>query len=276
MVLTRHIEGRTEVRHTKLFHLGFRHLQRFHAIAHLLWRDLFGVVDFLRVFRRFNSQHRRVHAPVIKDGSGLIASARRFTRIVDVFFQIVIKRIIIADAMEVQRLIAIGLCANGNDIILGTGPPDADEVFHRIANVRRFLNGGRVHHTPTPHRHIVRLGAANLQPLRFLLLAGVIDGQKIKLKAMLFRQLFERADRLLTVGRVVIDQRQRLALDVTIIDFQQVVHNRRRAIPIVGRIVKDGVEHLAVRRRGPAISHRVQRDTIRCGFRNKLIGNAGR
>jgi hypothetical protein len=161
-------------------------------------------------------------------------------------------------------------------VILRAGPPDADEVLHREADVRGFLDRDLVHHAPAPHQHVVGPITADLQPLRLLLLTGMVDRQQAQLVAVLLRQLFQRADRLLAVGRVVIDQRDRLARQIAAVDVQQVLHRDRGAIPVVGRVVEHPLEDLAVLGRGPAIAHRVDRDAVGRGLGDQLVGDPGR
>jgi hypothetical protein len=77
--------------------------------------------------------------------------------------------------------------AHRQHVVLRAGPPDADEVLHREADVRGFLDGDLVHHAPAPHQSRSRALAADLQPLRLLLLTGMVDRQQAQLEAVLFR-----------------------------------------------------------------------------------------
>ena len=158
--------------------------------------------------------------------------------------------------------------------MLSTGPPDTNEVFHRVADVCSFLNGNLIHDAPAIHDDIVRLFAANLQPLGFLLLTGVVNRQQRQLKAVLLGQLFQCADRLFAVGRVVIDQRDGFAVQITTVLIQQIADRSRGTIPVVGRIIKGVAEHRAIRGRSPAITHCVHRNIVSCGFRDQLICDA--
>ena len=91
------------------------------------------------------------------------------------------------------------------------------KFFHVVTDVRSFLNRNLVHDAPAIHDDIVRLFTADLQPLGFLLLARVINWQATQFKTVLLGQLFQRADRLFAVSRVVIDKRDFLARDVTLL-----------------------------------------------------------
>ncbi len=143
-----------------------------------------------------------------------------------------------AHTVERQRLVAIGRSTRRQHVVFGTGPPDADEILHREADVHRFLDRHLVHHAPAPHDHVVGLFAADLQPLGFLFLAGVIHRHFGELEAMLFRQFLQGADRLFAVRGVVVDQSDFLALQVTAVFSQQIVDRTRGTVPVVRRIVE--------------------------------------
>ena len=177
--------------------------------------------------------------------------------------------------MHRQRLVAVRAVACGQHVIFRPRPPDADEVIHREADVRGLLDRHGVHHAPAPEQDIVRLVAADLEPLAFLFLAGRIDGDLGQFKAVLLGQFLKRADRLLPVGGVVVEQRDLLAVQVAAILVQQVLDRHAGAVPVVRRVVEDVAEHLAVRGRGAAIARRVKRDAVRGHFRDQLIGDAG-
>jgi len=88
--------------------------------------------------------------------------------------------------------------------------------------------------------HIV---AADLQPLRFLLLTGMVNGQQGQFKTVLLAQFFQGADRLFAIGRIVIDQRDFLAFKAAAIDVQQMLDRNRCTVPVIRGIVKDVLEH---------------------------------
>ena len=72
---------------------------------------------------------------------------------------------IVANTVERQSFVAVRFLARWENVVLRTGPPDANEVFHVETDVRRFLNRNLVHNAPTVHDHVVRLFTTNLQPL---------------------------------------------------------------------------------------------------------------
>ena len=90
---------------------------------------------------------------------------------------------------------------------------------------------------------------------------------------MHFAQLFERADRLLTIGGVVVHERYALATDITAIEIEDMVDRVGRTIPVVDRIIENPLKHFAVGSRGPAITHGVDRDTVSGCFGDQLVGD---
>ena len=69
--------------------------------------------------------------------------------------------------------VALGGVAGRDDVLFGVGPDVADDVVGREAGLLRRLERHRVHHAPAAQDDIVRLGAADRQPLRLLLVAGM-------------------------------------------------------------------------------------------------------
>src|SRR6185369_17008800 len=74
--------------------------------------------------------------------------------------------------LERDAVISFGTLADVLDVRLGRRPPDAVHLFTWITGGLGFLDGGRVHHTPAPEEHIVRLVLADLKPGGLLLDAG--------------------------------------------------------------------------------------------------------
>ena len=181
-------------------------------------------------------------------------------------------------AVKVGALVALGGVARRLDVGLGARPPNADEVIHRIADRGGFLDRGRVHHPPAPHQHPVGPQlAADLQPGRLLLEAGVRDREQRQLVAVGLRELFQRRDRLLAVGAVVIDQGDLLALQVVHAAFllADVFDQRGGLAPVGHRRVEDVGEHPAVGGVGPPVAHREDRDLVGRGALDQGVGDAG-
>ena len=79
-------------------------------------------------------------------------------------------------ALKPARDVALGRRARREHVFLGAGPPHADDLVARVADLGRGLERGRVHHAPAPQDHLVGLDLADLQPLRLLLVARVRHG----------------------------------------------------------------------------------------------------
>ena len=227
-------------------------------------------------FGSFSRQHRRIKTTVIQSGPDLVARACCFTCINNKLLDVVEDGEVIAHIVEGQRLIAVGFFACWTHVVFRTGPPDADELIHRIADVRGLLDGDLIHHAPTVHDHVVRLFTTDLQPLGFLFLTGVVNGQQRKFEPVLFAKLFQRADRLFAVGRVVIDQRDLLTLKAATVQIQQVLDRDRCAVPVVRGVIKDVAKDRPVFGRCAAIAHRVDRNAVCRRFRDQLVGDASR
>ena len=157
------------------------------------------------------------------------------------------------------------------------GPPDADELVHRELGLDRFGDGSGVHRAPAPHQHEVRLFAADLQPLRRLVLHFLqADRDRQEREAVLGGERLEQRDRLLAVGMVEMQQDDLLALQVVEIAVGDVVQDHRRAIPIGGRRIEGPLEHLAVGHRREAVARRQDRDLVDIGLGQDLQRDAGR
>ncbi len=103
----------------------------------------------------------------------------------------------------------------------------------------------------------------------------MIHRQQGQFVAVLLRQLFQGADRLLAVGRVVVDQRQLLAGKVPALLVVDVLDDDRGSIPVGARVVEDPRKHLAVGGGGAPVAHRVHRDVVGSYLGNQLVGDAG-
>ena len=149
-------------------------------------------------------------------------------------------------------------------------------MVHREADRRRLADRHRVHHPPAPHQHVVRPLAADLQPLRLLLLPGAVDRDRREGEPVLLRQLLERPDRLLAVGGVVVEERDLLPLQAAAVLVEQVLHDDRGRVPVGPGIVEHPLEGRAVRRARPPVAHGVQRDPVLGHLGDDLVGDPGR
>ena len=104
----------------------------------------------------------------------------------------------------------------------------------------------------------------------------MVNRQQAQFKAVLLGQFLKGPDRLFAIGRVVIDKRNFLALDVTTLDIEDVVDDGRSSRPVVAREIEDVAEHLAVCGGCTSITHRQDRNICRCRLRDQLVCDTGR
>src|SRR5689334_19495833 len=98
--------------------------------------------------------------------------------VVDVLLDVLHHREARARRVEAGGDVALRRRAGRDHVLLGAGPPHADDLVARVADLRRRLERGRVHHAPAPEDHPVGLELAHLQPLRLLLVARVRHGDR--------------------------------------------------------------------------------------------------
>ena len=155
------------------------------------------------------------HAPVVIHAAdpGLVFHVA-LVLAVDVLLDILDHRIVGACHVETGGDIALGGGARGNRVLLGAGPPHADDLLPREAHLGRRLERRRVHHAPAAQDHPVGLDLAHLQPLGLLLVARMGDRDVGHLEAVLLRLGVQHRDGLLAVSRVVIDVHDLLALEL--------------------------------------------------------------
>src|SRR5690606_19582972 len=114
-----------------------------------------------------------------------------------------------------QRAIALALLADELEVRLMRAPPDADELVHWIARLHRLGDRAAVHCAPAPHDDEVRLLAADLKPLRRLVLhLGEADRDRQQGEAMLRSKRLEQRDRLLAVRMVEVQEGNLLTVEV--------------------------------------------------------------
>ena len=98
-------------------------------------------------------------------------------------------------------------------------------------------------------------------------------GDERQVEAVLAQKLFKRADRLFAVCRVVIDQRDFLALANRPLAIRVVDRRQRHHSSSCG-IVKDMAEHFTVCCRSTTVTHGVDRDAISSCFRDQLVSDS--
>ena len=173
--------------------------------------------------------------------------------------------------------VALGAALGRTHVGLGARPPHAEHLVAREADRGRFLDRGRVHDAPAPQQHVVGPVLADLQPGRLLLDAGMGDGHGRELEAVHLGALLEQRDRLLAVGRVVIDQHDLLALELVEAAFLQrdVLHDDVGGRPVGAEQREVPLEHAAVARFGAAVAHRDDRDLVDRRLLGQREGDAG-
>ena len=160
--------------------------------------------------------------------------------------------------------------------MVGAGPPDGVHLLAREVGGLRFANGGGRHHAGRPQQHVVGALLADLQPGGFLLDARCRHGQLEQLKAFLGGALFQQRNRLLAVGRVVVNQRDLLALEAAFFLLQDVLNHRISGRPVAAQQWEVPLEHAAVGRLRQAIAHRYQRHLVAGRLVAGGKGDAGR
>ncbi len=179
--------------------------------------------------------------------------------------------------MQRQRVVANGAFFRRPDVLLGARPPHAVHLIARVVDRRRFLDRGRVHHTPAPQEDVVRTLLADLQPSRLLLDARMGHRDRRQLVAVHFRAFLQQRDRLATIRAVMVDQRDLLALEL--VEATELLGQMldqdvgRRPIGAEQREVPR--EHAAVRGLRPAIAHADDRNLVARRLLGEREGDAG-
>jgi hypothetical protein len=111
-------------------------------------------------------------------------------------------------------VLSLGAIFGRPHVRLGSRPPHAVHLLARIADGDRLLDGGGIHHAPAPQQHVVGTVLADLRPGCLLLDTGMRDRQEQGLESVPLRAFLQEGDRLLAVGRVMIDERDLPALEL--------------------------------------------------------------
>src|ERR1019366_6144393 len=120
------------------------------------------------------------------------------TLVDDIFLDVLDHWEIRADRNEIERQISVARRACGARIVIATRPPIADQVIHGEVVLTGFLDRGRVHGAEALEIEPTRTVAADVEPLRRLVLH--------------FRG--RHRNWLLAIGRVEIDKAKLLALEL--------------------------------------------------------------
>ncbi len=116
VVFAAHLDGLAEVGQAQLGHAFFGDVQRFEPVAHLRGVDFRRAGQFLRLADRLADDQRRIHAARIDGRTDMLARPASLAGIDDVLLHVVIQRVIHADAVEGQRLVAVGRRTGGQHV----------------------------------------------------------------------------------------------------------------------------------------------------------------
>ncbi len=151
-------------------------------------------------------------------------------------------------------------------------------MVDRIADLDRCLQRHWIHHAPAAQHDEVRLGAADRQPLRLLLVAGMRHLDLLDGEAVFLRQELIDRDRLLAIGRAVIEDDDLLTLQLVDAAFLggDVVHDARRLAVGVEQQREDIREDPSVGGVGAAVVDRDQRYLVGGDAIDHGVGDADR
>src|SRR5262249_287829 len=181
--------------------------------------DVVGIDDLLAgellsVADRFGDD-RGVHdAAVVEVFADLIFQGLALALFDDVFDDVLHGRIAGADAVEVERQVALAAGRGRARVVLAARPPDADEVIHRVLDLRAFLHRRRTHRAPPPHDQPARGITAHVGPKAGLVLRGRgRHGIFFALKTVLLAKVVGRGDGFAPVPAVKVDVADGFALE---------------------------------------------------------------
>src|SRR5687768_7087835 len=182
-----------------------------------------------------------------------------------------------AGQVEGRGDIALRRIAGRDDVLLGSGPPYADDLGARKSDLGRRLQRGRVHYAPAAQDDPVGPDLAHLQPLRLLLVSRVRHGDVRDLEAVLLGLRVEHRDGFFSVGRVVVNVHDLLALELVHPAFLLADElDLGGVLRPVGRDQREDVgEYAPVGGVGAAVAHGDDRDMVRGGLLDERVGDAG-
>src|SRR5712692_300300 len=278
MVLARYFDGLQHAFEAELLDAIGGDVEVLEAQAHLLAGQRLLAEFFLGRADRLDSEHGVDQPADVENLSGLLPLRRALSLVVDVLLQILVQLELTGRVLQRDRVVALGAVLGRPHVGLRARPPNAVHLLARIADCHRLLDGGRVHHAPAPQQDVVGTVLPYLQPGRLLLHAGMGHRQEHGFKAVLLRTLLQQRDRLLAVGRVVINERDLLALELVEAAF------------LLGDVLKDDVgggpigaeqrevplEHRTIARLGAAVPHGDDRYLVGGGLLGEREGHARR
>src|ERR1700722_8546581 len=254
--------------------------ERFHAATEILTIDNLLAGQMLGVADRFGHDDRVENGAVIKILADFVFRSDFAFALVDyVFDDVLQRRKVRTDRVEIERFVAFGVGAGRSRVVVAAGPPNADKMIHRVADFARFLYRRRVHGAEALHVNPVGPVAPDVEPQRTLVL-HFSDRNRIEfqLEAVVVGQRLQQRDRLFAERRVEVNESDLLAFELVEAAFTvgDVLHKSRGTIPISCRRIEDPRKIVAVGRRGEAVCHRENWNLVDGRLGNELKRNPGR
>src|SRR5919197_147450 len=170
MVQARYLERRHEADGAELLQALVVDVEMLDAPAHLLAGDRLALAELLLgdADRLYRDDAGDDAARVVDRAEARLVLELALALVIDVFLDVLHDREFGAWRVEAGGDVALCRRARGQHVFLGTGPPHADDVIARVADLRSRFERRGVHYAPAPEDHVVGLGLPGLQPLRLL------------------------------------------------------------------------------------------------------------
>src|SRR5574344_57176 len=250
VVVAAGLDGAQHLAKAQFVQALLRQVQVLQAPAHLLGRHGLAFTKFfLGSAHGFYLQHGNHHATGVGQGADAAAIfGGAFALVVHHGLEVVVHLVVLGGVVDGDGVVALGTGTDVAHIVFRARPPDAVHLVARIARGLCFTHGGGCHHAGRPQQHVVGALLAHLQPGRFLLYARRGDGQLEQLKAFFGRALFQQRDGLLATGRVVLHQRDFLALEAAFFLLQDVLNHRVGGRPVGAQQREIPLKHATIGR----------------------------
>src|SRR5215813_4331950 len=210
------LDRREEARCTNLLDARLREIQMLETPAELLRRHHLPLAELrLGDAKCFDKDHAVDHAT----GVHHVAQPRLVLEItlagaIDLGLDVLHDREVRTARGKRRADVALRGVASRHNVLFRTRPPHAEKPVFRISHLSGRLESYRTHHAISPHDYIIGLGLTDLQPLRFLCLSRRCDRNLQRFEAELGGHRVEHRDRLLAVRRLMVEERDLLALEL--------------------------------------------------------------
>src|SRR5215471_14660128 len=198
--------------------------------------------DLLRVADRFGDKHGVVDTAIVEILAELVLFDLALALVHDVFPDVLEGRVVAAEAVEVEREIALAFLTGATGVIVAARPPDPDEMIHRITIFGGPLHRSRIHRAPAPHDHPGWTIAPDCKPLRRLVL-HILAGYRVflDLEAVVFCELLQQRQRLAAIAALEEDEADGLALELVeaALFIADIAEDHRQTVPIGRRRIED-------------------------------------